>query len=88
VPFGVAPLPVPGVPLPTKVVVDVLEPLDWTRWHGHEDDAGVVRGCYEETVDQLQQGLDRLGAEFPHPLLERLHLSVPHLPRAPHLVAR
>ena len=87
-PFGVAPLPVPGVPLPTKVVVDVLEPLDWTRWHGREDDAGVVRGCYEETVDHLQQGLDRLDAEFPHPLLERLHLQVPHRPHAPHLVAR
>ena len=30
VPFGVAPVVLPPLPLPTKVTVDFLEPLDWS----------------------------------------------------------
>jgi 1-acyl-sn-glycerol-3-phosphate acyltransferase len=77
-PFGLTPLPVTGLPLPTKVTVDVLEPLDWSRWYGHDDDPTIVRRCYDQTVATLQGGLDRLYAERPHPLLSRLHAPGPH----------
>ncbi len=71
IPFGLAPAPVPTVPFPTKVTVELLEPLDWSAWYGRDDDPQVVRRCYEETVAVLQQGLDRLVSECPNTLLAR-----------------
>jgi len=73
VPFGLTSAFMPNVPIPTKIVVEVLDPLDWTD-HGPEaaDDPGVVRACYEETTDRMQCALDRLVGEMPHPLLTRL----------------
>jgi 1-acyl-sn-glycerol-3-phosphate acyltransferase len=72
VPFGVAPILLPPVPLPTKVTVDFLEPLDWSA-DGPDaaDDEKVVQGRYDEITGLLQQGLDRLRAERPHPLVSR-----------------
>jgi hypothetical protein len=50
----------------------VLDPLHWNAWYGQEDDPEVVRRCYDETASVLQQGLDRLVAEAPNTLLDRL----------------
>jgi 1-acyl-sn-glycerol-3-phosphate acyltransferase len=78
VPFGVAPILLPPVPLPTKVTVDFLEPLDWsTHGPGAADDEIAVQACYDEITGLLQTGLDRLRAERPHPLLSRF-LRRPH----------
>jgi 1-acyl-sn-glycerol-3-phosphate acyltransferase len=73
VPFGIAPVFVPTVPLPAKVLAEVLDPLDWSA-HGGDaaDDPDVVRACYEEITTRMQQALDRLVREVPHPVWTRL----------------
>lgn len=72
VPWGIVPV-APLAPLPSKVTVQVCEPLDW-RGHGAgaADDPEVVRQCYDEIVGRMQAGLDELRAEVPHPVLARL----------------
>jgi 1-acyl-sn-glycerol-3-phosphate acyltransferase len=74
-PFGVAPV-LPPVPLPAKVTVEFLPPLDWAEL-GPEaaDDPKVVDAVYHEITGLLQAGLDRLSAERPHPVLSRFGLA-------------
>jgi 1-acyl-sn-glycerol-3-phosphate acyltransferase len=74
VPFGVAPV-VPPLPLPAKVTVDFLGPLDWSD-AGAETarDPAAVQARYDQVIAVLQAGLDRLRAERPHPVLSRLGL--------------
>lgn len=63
----------PYVPLPTKIIVEVLEPVDWSvHGSGAADDPDVVASCYQEITGRMQQALDRLVSEVPHPLLARL----------------
>lgn len=74
-PFGAVPV-LPPVPLPAKVTVDFLAPLDWSDVgaDGARDPA-VVQARYDQVVGLLQAGLDCLRAERPHPILSRLHLA-------------
>lgn len=75
-PFGVAPVVLPPLPLPTKVTVDFLEPLDWSGdGPAAADDPDLVDKRYDEFTQVLQAGLDDLAAERPHPLLSRFGLS-------------
>jgi 1-acyl-sn-glycerol-3-phosphate acyltransferase len=76
VPFGVAPVLLPPLPLPTKVTIDFLEPLDWSA-DGPEaaDDEATVQARYDEITGLLQEGLDRLSSERPHPLISRFSRS-------------
>ena len=71
-PFGLTVF-VPYLPLPTKIIIEVLEPLDWSH-HGPDaaDDPGVVRVCYDEITGRMQRALDGLAREMPHPLWTRL----------------
>jgi 1-acyl-sn-glycerol-3-phosphate acyltransferase len=71
-PFGLTVF-VPYLPLPTKIIIEVLEPLDWSH-HGPDaaDDPGVVRACYDEISGRMQRALDGLAREMPHPLWTRL----------------
>jgi 1-acyl-sn-glycerol-3-phosphate acyltransferase len=71
-PFGVAPV-LPPVPLPAKVTVEFLDPLDWsgTGADGARDPA-VVQAGYDQVIGVLQAGLDRLRVERPQPILSRL----------------
>lgn len=72
VPFGVAPVLLPPLPMPTKVTVDFLEPLDWSGdGPAAADDEAIVQARYDEITALLQQGLDRLSRERPHPLVSR-----------------
>ena len=74
--FGVAPVVLPPLPLPTKVTVDFLPGLDWSAdGPGAADDPEQVQVRYDETIRVLQAGLDALGAERPHPLLSRFGLA-------------
>jgi 1-acyl-sn-glycerol-3-phosphate acyltransferase len=75
VPFGVAPV-LPPAPLPAKVTVEFLEPLDWSD-AGAEGarDPALVQARYDQVIGLLQDGLDRLRNERPHPILSRLGLS-------------
>lgn len=78
VPFGVAPVVLPPLPLPlpTKVTVDFLEPLDWSGdGPDSADDPDLVEKRFDAFTQVLQAGLDDLAAERPHPLLSRFGLS-------------
>ena len=73
-PFVLGPLgpaPIVTVPLPAKLTVSVLPPLDWSR-HGPAaaDDEEVVEACYREITARMQEEMDRLAAEHPHPVME------------------
>lgn len=73
VPWGVSTPALPGLPLPAKITVRVLEPIDWSHL-GPEaaDDPAAVRRCYEEITGTMQATLDDLAAANPRPLLSRL----------------
>ena len=78
-PWGVAPAPVPTVPLPAKVLIHVCEPLDWSHLGpGASEDASVVRHCYEEILGRMQAELDDLVADCPHPVLARVRDPARH----------
>ena len=57
-PFGVVPGGIPTWPLPAKITVELLEPIDWTSRHGPEDSGGrdgararVLRGAHLHHAD-------------------------------------
>lgn len=70
-PFGVVPGGIPTWPLPSKITVELGEPIDWSTRHGPEaaDDTEVVRACYDEVVTSMQSTLDRLASERRLPVL-------------------
>jgi 1-acyl-sn-glycerol-3-phosphate acyltransferase len=70
-PFGVVPAGIPTIPLPAKVTVELLDPIDWSSSHGPEaaDDEAVVRACYDELTAKMQVALDRLAAERRFPII-------------------
>ena len=70
-PFGVVPGGIPTWPLPAKITVELLEPIDWSSRYGPEaaDDDAVVRECYEELTGVMQATLDRLAAERRFPVI-------------------
>lgn len=72
-PWGIAPVQLPTLPLPAKVTARVCEPIDWSDL-GPEaaDDPDTVRRCYEEARDTMQDNLDELVAELPHPVTTRV----------------
>jgi 1-acyl-sn-glycerol-3-phosphate acyltransferase len=73
IPFGPAPAFVPSLTLPSKVSVEIGEPLDWTRFGPDAaHDPVIVRRCYDEITTRMQATLDRLAAETPHPILSRV----------------
>jgi 1-acyl-sn-glycerol-3-phosphate acyltransferase len=61
-PFGVAPGFVPQLPFPSKITIEVGEPLDWHERYDPEDakDPAVLERCYEEITGAMQATLDRL----------------------------
>lgn len=70
-PFGLVPGGIPTFPLPAKVTVELLDPVDWSEQFGPEsaDDEQVVRACYDELVERMQAAMDRLAAERRYPIL-------------------
>jgi hypothetical protein len=70
-PFGVTSLLTPPPPLPAHLTVEFLPALDWTGYGpGAADDTRIVSACYEDITDRMQAALDRLSAEYPHPVLQ------------------
>jgi len=70
-PFGLVPGGIPTWPLPAKITVELLEPIDWSSRYGPdaaEDDA-VLRECYEELTGVMQKALDRLAGERRFPII-------------------
>ena len=80
-PLGLA--PIIGVPLPAKVTVSVLPPLDWSSYGpGAADDMQVVETCFREATTRMQEAMDRLAAEHPHPVTEAAVQLVPRAVRS------
>jgi 1-acyl-sn-glycerol-3-phosphate acyltransferase len=73
IPWGVVVGPVPSIPIPTKVTLQVCEPMNWGHL-GPEDaeNPEVLGQCYEEILSVMQSTLDDLAKEFPYPILSRL----------------
>jgi len=69
-PFGITPVLAPPLPMPAHLTLEFLPALDWTGYGpGAADDARVVSACYADITGRLQAALDRLSAEYPHPVL-------------------
>ena len=54
------------IPLPAKITIQVLEPIDLRREFGEHPDVDAV---YDEVVKRMQRALDRLAAERRLPLI-------------------
>ncbi|OBG26069.1 lysophospholipid acyltransferase family protein [Mycobacterium sp. 852002-51057_SCH5723018] len=65
-PFGLSVIVPPNVPLPTKIVTDVLEPIDVAALFGDEPDMADV-DAHVRTV--MQTALDRLARQRRFPVL-------------------
>lgn len=70
-PFGLMPGGIPTFPLPTKVTVELLDPIDFSERYGPDDadDPDVLATCYDEVVTTMQGAMDRLAAEREFPIL-------------------
>lgn len=70
-PFGVVPGGIPTLPFPSKITVELGEPIDWASDLGPEaaDDDVVVRRCYDELTAAMQATLDRLAGERRYPVI-------------------
>ncbi len=70
-PFGVVPGGIPTFPLPAKITVELLAPIDWSARYGPEtaSDDDVVRACFDEITRVMQTALDRLAAERRFPII-------------------
>ncbi|MCC6644526.1 MAG: acyltransferase family protein [Polyangiaceae bacterium] len=77
-PWGITGAAPPGLPLPSKITVQVCDPLDWSRYgpEGARDQETVDR-CYDEISVVMQRALDVLAAERPRPLLDGLRRFLP-----------
>jgi 1-acyl-sn-glycerol-3-phosphate acyltransferase len=65
-PFGLSVIMPPNVPLPTKIVIDVLEPIDIVARFGNQPDVGDVDACVRSV---MQVALDRLARRRRFPVL-------------------
>jgi hypothetical protein len=70
-PFGLTPGSPPHIPLPTKITIEVQDPLDWSPHLGRQHDDEIVQHCYAEMTSVLQAALTRLAKQEPHLLLAR-----------------
>jgi hypothetical protein len=65
-PFGLSMIFPPNLPLPSKVVTEILEPIDITARFGKNPDVADV-DSYVRSV--MQQALDRLAEQRRFPIL-------------------
>ena len=65
-PFGLSAAVPPNLPLPTKIVTQVLEPIDITAQFGEEPDIDEVD---EHIRSVMQQGLKELAAKRRFPIV-------------------
>ena len=74
IPFGPAPAFVPSLQLPSKVTVQFGAPLDWSRYRATQArDPEVRKLCYHEITERMQEALDALAQERPHPVFSRMN---------------
>ena len=70
-PFGIVPGGIPTFPLPSKVTVELLDPIDWSQRFGPDaaEDPEIVAACYDELTSTMQAALDRLAEERRYPVI-------------------
>jgi 1-acyl-sn-glycerol-3-phosphate acyltransferase len=71
-PWGLSPATLPGIPLPAKITIQVLPPMQWKYGPEAADDPALVQRLYKQVTSRMQRTLDRLAAENPYPVLSRL----------------
>jgi 1-acyl-sn-glycerol-3-phosphate acyltransferase len=73
IPWGVVLGPVPSIPIPAKVTMQVCEPMAWSHL-GPEDaeNPEVLQQCYQEILAVMQHALDELAKEHPYPVVTRV----------------
>jgi len=72
-PFGVWPAMVPYIPLPARITIEVLTPMDWSRFGPESaDDPETVRACTAEVTSRMQAKLSQLAESHPTPVVERV----------------
>lgn len=77
IPWGVVLGPIPSWPIPTKVTLQVCEPMGWEDLGPEDaDDPEVLEQCYEEITGRMQGVLDDLAREHPYPILSRLRALI------------
>lgn len=87
-PFGISPMPMAA--MPSKVTLEFLPPIDWSHYGAEAaSDDEVLRACYDEITGKMQQTLDRLNRERPHPITDGTVSLVGKVASAPlHMDAR
>ena len=72
-PWGISTPGQPGIPMPAKITMQVLEPRDMSH-HSQEDaqDEELVNKYYEEITQAMQETLDALVQENPRPIVSRI----------------
>lgn len=70
-PFGISLPGVPTFPLPAKVTVELLEPMDWHERYDPDDaeDDEIVDACYEELTTKMQAAMDRMASQRRYPII-------------------
>ena len=70
-PLGITSVLTPPPPMPARLTLEFLPPLDWTEYGaGAAEDPAAVAACYADITGRMQAALDRLAAERPYPVLE------------------
>lgn len=69
-PLGITTTILPPLPLPSSITVEFLPPITWSDL-GPEaaDDPDIVAHCADQVIDAMQEALDCLRVERPHPVL-------------------
>jgi 1-acyl-sn-glycerol-3-phosphate acyltransferase len=66
-PFGINVLDLPGrIPLPAKITIDVLPPIDLRERHGPDPDPDIA---YEDVTGEMQEALSALDEERDLPVV-------------------
>ena len=72
-PWGISTPGQPGLPMPAKITMQVLEPRDLSG-HGADaaNDEELVNGYYDEITAAMQETLTALADENPRPIVNRI----------------
>ena len=63
--------------MPAKIVMQVLDPIDLGRYEPEAaDDDQIVERIYQDVTSAMQDVLDELNDEIPHPILHRLRTAI------------
>lgn len=78
-PLGITTALLPPPPLPSHITVEFLAPMTWADL-GPEaaEDPAVVARCANEVISVMQEALDRLQVDHPHPVLTGLGNLITH----------